>query len=259
MTNSKVLRYALFSFYLVVLVGAVFAQDSGVNEASVSQALKEAHIPSAIAQGILRAGPAFEKELRECTAGDPHLWLLVDKTHPLDPRNYRPPNLVKLGGPGKAYVSTKKNIFLRAVAERALNKMARAAQKEGVRLVVSSAYRSYDYQVIVYNRLVKLDGQEQADRESAQPGTSQHQTGLALDFGSITNDFAASRAGRWVVRNASRFGWSLSFPKGYESVTGYEYESWHYRYVGKKLAAFIDTYFRGIQQYALMFLNRYCK
>ena len=94
-----------------------------------------------------------------------------------------------------------------------------------------------------------------ADRESAQPRKSQHQLGLILDFAPIDDSFANTSASAWLLRNASRFGWSLSFPDGYEEVTGYRWESWHYRFVGKDLAAFIDKYFDGIQQYALQFIK----
>ena len=132
--------------------------------------------------------------------------------------------------------------------------MAAAAWAEGLSLTVASSYRSYDYQVEVYARNVASDGQEEADRVSARPGYSQHQTGLVVDFGPIDNSFANTPGGRWVLANAARFGWSLSFPDGYEAVTGYVWESWHYRYVGLELAAFIDTYFDGIQQYALRFI-----
>jgi D-alanyl-D-alanine carboxypeptidase len=108
--------------------------------------------------------------------------------------------------------------------------------------------------VQVYNREVREYGQEAADRESARPGTSQHQTGLVVDFAPIGDEFAKTAASAWLVKNAARFGWSLSFPDGYEQVTGYRWESWHYRYVGKELADFINRYFDGIQQYALQFI-----
>ena len=132
--------------------------------------------------------------------------------------------------------------------------MAEAARLEGITLTASSAYRSYDYQREVYNRNVREMGQEAADRESARPGYSQHQLGLVADFGSIDDSFAQTASGRWIAANASRFGWSLSYPEGFEEVTGYRWESWHYRYTGKDLAAFIDNYFGGIQQYALRFI-----
>jgi D-alanyl-D-alanine carboxypeptidase len=76
-----------------------------------------------------------------------------------------------------------------------------------------------------------------------------------VDFAPIDDSFAGTAAGRWVLRNAGRFGWSLSFPDGYEEATGYRWESWHYRYVGRDLVYFIDTYFDGIQQYALQFIH----
>jgi D-alanyl-D-alanine carboxypeptidase len=140
------------------------------------------------------------------------------------------------------------------MAAESLEEMAAAALTEGVTLTASSAYRSYAYQQEVYARNVRESGREIADRESARPGRSQHQTGLALDFGSIDDSFAGTSAGRWIAANAGRFGWSLSFPDGYEEVTGYRWESWHYRYVGRELAFFIETYFGGIQQYALRFI-----
>jgi D-alanyl-D-alanine carboxypeptidase len=147
--------------------------------------------------------------------------------------------------------------MLRRPAAEALEAMAAAARAGGISLVVSSAYRSYDYQAGVYARNVRELGQAAADRESARPGYSQHQLGLAADFGSITDDFAETPAGRWMAANAGRFGWSLSFPQGYEDLTGYRWESWHYRYVGPELAAFIAAYFDGIQQYGLRFIHEW--
>jgi len=101
---------------------------------------------------------------------------------------------------------------------------------------------------------VKTYGKETADRESAQPGKSQHQLGLVVDFAPIDDAFAKTPASQWLLKNAGSFGFSLSFPDGYENITGYRWESWHYRYVGKDLAAFINKYFEGIQQYALQFI-----
>jgi D-alanyl-D-alanine carboxypeptidase len=148
-------------------------------------------------------------------------------------------------------------MMLRKAAFDALEEMAAAAQSEGVTLTASSAYRSFNYQRDVYNRIVRQLGQEAADRVSARPGHSQHQLGLVVDFGSIDNSFAETAQGRWIAANASEFGWSLSYPRGYEDITGYSWESWHYRYVGKDLAAFIDRHFDGIQQYALEFISGY--
>jgi D-alanyl-D-alanine carboxypeptidase len=203
-------------------------------------------------EAAIAESPAFILELLACLEGDPYLRRLVDKNHSL-PEAYAPEDLVELK-PG-SYEVGRAGFMLRREAAEALEAMAAAARSEGIILRASSAYRSYEYQVQVYNRIVGELGREAADRESARPGFSQHQTGLAVDFGSIDDSFARTGAGRWVLENGSRFGWSLSFPDGYEEVTGYRWESWHYRYVGRDLAAFIDNWFGGIQQYALQFIH----
>ena len=111
----------------------------------------------------------------------------------------------------------------------------------------------------MYNRNVREMGQAAADRESARPGTSQHQLGTVIDFGSITDDFADTKAGKWLAENAASFGWSLSFPQGYEDVTGYRWECWHYRYIGKKAADFQKKWFSDVQQFMLEFIDAWKK
>jgi D-alanyl-D-alanine carboxypeptidase len=225
--------------------------DAGIS----AQILARAKLPPETAlrlEAAIAENPAFILDLLACLEGDPFLRRLVDKTHPL-PEGYEPEDLVELM-PG-SYEVGRSGLTLRREAAEALETMAAAARAAGVTLTASSAYRSYGYQAQVYNRIVGELGQDAADRESSRPGYSQHQTGLALDFGSIDDSFAQTRAGRWILENGSRFGWSLSFPDGYEDVTGYRWESWHYRYVGRDLAAFIDTWFGGIQQYALQFIH----
>ena len=204
---------------------------------------------------VSSVSPAFYADLAVCLEENYHLRELVDKQHSLKQDAalpYVPEDIVPLAS--DSYRLGRSDLFLRKEAAEALNEMAKAAQAEGVTFTASSAYRSYDYQKEVYERNVRQMGREAADRESARPGVSQHQTGLVIDFGPIDDSFAKTPASRWLIDNASRFGWSLSFPDGYETVTGYRWESWHYRYVGKNLAAFIDNYFNGIQQYALCFL-----
>jgi D-alanyl-D-alanine carboxypeptidase len=218
-------------------------------------ALEAAEIPSELADKILAAEDVFLSDLRAVfEEDDPYLWQLVDKTHPLEPLKYTPADLVELSGAG-AFTIGRQGMLLRLPAAAALQTMALAAREDGVTLLASSTYRSYDYQVEVYERNVRTSGRETADRESARPGYSQHQTGLVVDFGSITDDYAQTRAGKWLYANAGAFGWSLSFPDGYEELTGYRWECWHYRYVGKPLSRFIDTWFASVQQYALQFIH----
>lgn len=234
------------------------AAESAAYVARVQSAAAAAGLPAELGSALAAAArderPAFEAELAAAAAGDPFLTVLVDKAAAL-PLDYEPADLVALDGvEGRAYALNRPGHKLRAAAAAALQRMAAAARAEGVNLLASSAYRSAAYQKTVHERIADRLGQEAADRESARPGHSQHQLGLAVDFGSITDAFAETSASRWLEANASRFGWSLSYPRGYEAVTGYRWESWHYRYVGEAAAAFIDKRFSGVQQYALAFL-----
>ncbi|MDR2808825.1 MAG: M15 family metallopeptidase [Spirochaetaceae bacterium] len=215
--------------------------------------LYQAELPTEIMQNLetITEKSPFMQELAVILSGDPYLRLLVDKQHAL-PTQYEPDDLVELSG--GAYRVSRKGLILRKAAADALQVMAQAAAADNVILVASSTYRSYAYQAQVYARNVRELGEAAANRESSRPGHSQHQTGLVVDFGSIDDSFAQTDAGMWMQAHASRFGWSLSFPDGYESVTGYRWESWHYRYLGTDLCRFIDTYFEGIQQYALRFI-----
>jgi len=215
----------------------------------------EAGIPDRFARAIATSvleSPAFFMEFFMLLDQDPYTYYLVDKQHPL-PEGYEPGDLVPLTA--GIYRISRNDLMLRKIAADALQEMANAASAEGIVFEIGSTYRSAAYQAQVYEREVKAYGKETADRQSAQPGRSQHQLGLVADFAPIDDAFAKTPASRWLRNNASRFGWSLSYPEGYEDVTGYRYESWHYRYVGKDLAAFIDTYFEGIQQYALQFIH----
>jgi D-alanyl-D-alanine carboxypeptidase len=226
----------------------------------VERTLRSAGIPDDVAGNIVErvlSGSQFIDGLNMALTDDPYLHFLVDKQHPL-PQDYEPDDLVPLIE-GKTYRIGRNDLRLRDFAEASLEEMAKAAKADGVTLLVSSSYRSYGYQVTVYNRNVREMGAEATDRESARPGYSQHQTGLVVDFGSIDDTFAETKASKWLLENASGFGWSLSFPDGYEAVTGYRWESWHYRYVGNALTRFIDAYFNGIQQYALQFLHEWEK
>jgi D-alanyl-D-alanine carboxypeptidase len=221
----------------------------------MSKALNRAELPPELALKLEAAAaesPAFILDLLSCLEADPFLRRLVDKRHAL-PQGYEPEDLVELDA--GSFEVGRRGLMLRSAAAQSLEAMAAAARADGVVLVVSSTYRSYNYQVGVYNRVVREIGQAAADRESAPPGHSQHQTGLVVDFGSIDDSFAQTPAGRWIAQHASRFGWSISFPDGYEAITGYRWESWHYRYVGEDLATFIDTWFDGVQQYALQFIK----
>ena len=227
-------------------LGRVFQKMSGrakeaicVTEENKAEFLKDLH-------EILEEEKTFR-------ADDKSLFFLIDKKHTAS-SSYAPKDLVSLEK-NSLFDLNKDGMKIRAEAYSALNEMAQAALNDGIRLLVSSAYRSYSYQENLFNHYVSVDGLEEAERESARPGTSQHQLGTAVDFGSISDDFYKTRMGQWVYKNAADYGWSLSFPKGYEDVTGYRWECWHFRYIGKNACRFQQKWFGGIQQFMLEFID----
>lgn len=190
---------------------------------------------------------------KKYTSQDLSLYYLIDKKHNVS-STYVPKDLVSLKQ-NDLYNINRNDLSLRPDVEEALQTLSKAAQQDGIKLLVSSTYRSYKYQETVFNKWVSIDGLEEAERESARPGTSQHQLGVAIDFGSITDDFADTRMGKWLNGNAYKYGWSLSFPKGYEDITGYRWECWHFRYIGVNACMLQKKYFNDIQQYMIEFID----
>ncbi|HAK68423.1 MAG TPA: peptidase M15 [Treponema sp.] len=195
-----------------------------------------------------------EKSFR---ADDLSLYYLIDKKHFVS-ADYVPKDLVKLRG-NDLYNVSRNDLSLRPDVEKALREMAQGALDDGIKLMVSSTYRSYDYQTKLFARYVAQDGEELAERYSARPGTSQHQLGVAIDFGSITDDFAETKQGRWLYEHSEEYGWSLSFPRDYEDVTGFMWECWHFRYIGKEACSFQKKWFGDVQQFMIEFLDSWKK
>ena len=183
---------------------------------------------------------------------DLSLYFLIDKKHKVG-SDYEPKDLMAVKGNDLWNVS-RNDLSLRPEAYAALEDLSRAALNDGIKLLVSSTYRSYQYQEGLFNRYVKQDGEALAERYSARPGTSQHQLGVAIDFGSITDDWGDTKMGKWVYEHAAEHGWSLSFPQGYDDVTGYMWECWHFRYIGKEACRFQKKWFGDIQQFMLEFI-----
>jgi len=152
--------------------------------------------------------------------------MIVNKTYSL-PKSFRAPN-----SEGYEFCTT----CLTEETLNAFNEMQADASALGLNLYISSGFRSYTYQENLYNNYVAQDGIEEADTYSARPGHSEHQTGLAFDLNTIDNSFADTEEGKWVKDNCQKYGLILRYPKGKENMTGYQYESWHLRYVGKELA-----------------------
>ena len=210
----------------------------------------------AIADNIQGNTADFIQDINNLIASDENgLLLLVDKKHYLA-NTFVPEDLVDLTK-NPDYAINRTDLSLRVCVEEALRKMAVAAKAEGITLLVSSTFRTYDYQKRLYERNVREMGKEAADRESAMPGSSQHQTGTAIDFGDITDKFATEPSGIWLAENANKYGFSLSYPQGYEPVTGYRWECWHYRYIGQSAVFMQEKWFNNVQQYMLDFIHFY--
>ena len=111
--------------------------------------------------------------------------------------------------------------------------MKKAAAADGISLFIVSGFRSYGYQASLYEKYVARSGKQEADRYSARPGHSEHQSGLAIDLNSAASSFAGTREAVWLADNSWKYGFIVRYPKGKESVTGYMYEPWHMRYLGK--------------------------
>lgn len=151
--------------------------------------------------------------------------IVVNKTYSL-PSNFAPNNLVTING----YIKVVDYVKI------AFNELKSDASSIGLNIYASSGYRSYSDQKYIYNNYVKMDGQEKADTYSARAGYSEHQTGLAIDVNTIDMTFDNTEESIWLKENCYRYGFIIRYPKNKDSITGYMYEPWHIRYVGKELA-----------------------
>ena len=121
-------------------------------------------------------------------------------------------------------------------AKNAFEEMKADALKDDIELWIQSGYRSYSLQEELYNRYVEEDGKEKADTYSARPGHSEHQTGFAMDLNIIDSSFEGTPEAIWIEENCYKYGFIIRYPKGKEKITGYMYEPWHLRYIGKENA-----------------------
>ncbi|MCM3770766.1 M15 family metallopeptidase [Priestia aryabhattai] len=179
---------------------------------------------------------------------------LVNKKHQL-PESYQPSDLVYADVPFIFSEKIEKRM-LRKPAAQALEELFQDAGKAGISLLGVSGYRSHERQKKLFVFYAKRDGEEKASTYSAYPGTSEHETGLAIDVTggngicAAADCFADTPEARWLSKNAYQYGFIIRYPAGEEQVTGYKYEPWHLRYVGKKAAASIFNQYVTLENYA---------
>jgi len=176
----------------------------------------------------------FYSNIKIVTDPDSHI-TLVNKHNQL-PKDFIPKDLEEINS-----AFSIEGLKLRHIAREAFEEMCIAASRIGLILTAISTYRSYTYQEKVYLKwktddIMLEDYQRERDKVSARAGHSEHQTGLAVDINDLEETFEQTAEGIWLARNSYQFGFILRYPKGKESITGYNYEPWHFRYVGLSLA-----------------------
>ena len=177
--------------------------------------------------------------------------MLVNKHRSLT-EDYEPEDLVSVDS---EYAADDTQSGAR-IAVNAFISMYKAAKKDGYDLVINSSYRSYQDQVDLCDSYRELYGDNYVKNYVAQPGFSEHQTGLSFDIGSRnSNIFAESPEYEWIQENAHKYGFIQRFPSKYEAITGFRAEPWHYRYVGKKIATYIYENDISFEEYYAIFLD----
>ncbi|MEG1409382.1 MAG: M15 family metallopeptidase [Terrisporobacter sp.] len=191
-----------------------------------------------IGRGSLLTGLCNNKNdyIEKETRSEASYLMLANKDNPLD-TNYKPDNMVK---PKIQFLknSTNEEKQMTKEAAIAIGELFKSAKNDNIKLIGTSAYRSYRTQISIFNKNVKEKGVDYANNYVALPGKSEHQTGLAIDVTNESRCFdKTSIEAQWLANNAHKFGFILRYPEGKEDITGYNYEPWHVRYVGKVVAA----------------------
>lgn len=190
-------------------------------------------------QNVSENDPDFGESIEVITDVE-NVAVIVNPEYAL-PENYEPKDLVY---PDVRFIFDEKieKRMLRKVAAEALEQLFAAAEDDGIYLAGVSAYRSHATQKSLFNRYVERDGYDKAKTYSAVPGTSEHETGLAIDVTSSDGKCAAqdcfggTKEAIWIAEHAADYGFIVRYPEGKEEITGYKYEPWHLRYVGVEMA-----------------------
>lgn len=197
-------------------------------------------------------GSTLKKE-RSFVPQDDSVGVLVNKDRAL-PVEYIPQDLVVPNIPFSFSEDLPKK-KMRKEAAHAVERLFAQAERDGLQLTGVSAYRSYQRQQEIFDRNSKIKGEAEANKVSARPGESEHQTGLAIDVSApsvnyqLVEAFGETKEGKWLRENAHKYGFIIRYPEGKEKTTGYQYEPWHLRYVGQKAAWTITTKGLTLEEY----------
>lgn len=222
-----------------ILLFAPHPQEENVAESPTPTPTPTPSTPSPHPTGPIKS--TFDK--RAFSIDDPaSLWVVVNKLRPLNPQDYAAPDLVDVPVPHVYSPQLRQEASDQIVAM-----FAAFTAETGLQMQSQSAYRSYAAQQSVYGG---------NDTLTARPGYSEHQTGLAMDISALPNVcalqicFADTPQGQWLAANAYKYGFVLRYPDGMTDITGYQFEPWHYRYVGIALATEMhDTGIATLEQF----------
>ncbi|MDQ5913668.1 MAG: zinc D-Ala-D-Ala carboxypeptidase [Patescibacteria group bacterium] len=235
MSKKKILVFASVAFIAILASLLIFLFRSNKVEAPNFR-----DNSSMLNEDILSDTEAEQKSYLDIKSATSQ-YVLVNKSNQVKPQDYRPADLV-VADVDVSSSDTKDEQSVREIVKSSLEKMMRDAKAEGLNLVMNSGFRSYSSQSFYFNNYVKQSGLEAAKKFSAQPGYSEHQTGLSFDLSYKNREcyleicFAETKAGKWLADNAHKYGFILRYPEGKESITGYQYEPWHFRFLGEDIA-----------------------
>lgn len=173
-------------------------------------------------------------------------WVVVNKDLPLTDQHYRPSDLTELTSVQTRSEKTTDERSLRAIVIDDVNALFSAGATAGYKFMIGSAFRSYELQTFYYNNYVATSGEAAANKFSAKPGQSEHQTGLSFDISLTSKEcyldtcFGDLAAGKWIAAHAATYGFIVRYPIDKVEITQYQYEPWHLRYVGKELATALN-------------------
>lgn len=202
-----------------------------------------------------RQKPVLQGDIQYIAASDlDNILILANKSWNL-PQDYIPVDLVDVEAPFVSYALPERR-KMRAEAAAAMAELVEGAKVDGLEILCVSGYRSYGTQKVIFENKVKAVGTENALKYVAFPGQSEHQTGLSMDVtsqdlisGALTTVFGNTEEAKWLVDNSHRFGFIIRYQAGKESITGYNYEPWHIRYVGKADAQYMYEQGLTLEEY----------
>ncbi|GIN41725.1 M15 family metallopeptidase [Heyndrickxia oleronia] len=224
-------------------------QDQNKNNETQSDQRKEVPQNDQISQSSDKVVDHSKQDSVSVVGNPTAITVMVNKSNAL-PKGYRPNDLVR---PKVKFTFGSQQLdkaLMRAEAADALERMFNQASSNGIQLYAASGFRSYETQEYLFNREIEQVGRQKAELAVAKPGTSEHQTGLTMDISAASMNYTLDESfehkpeGKWLAEHAHEYGFILRYPKGKENITKYQFEPWHFRYVGKEIAT--EIYHKGI-------------